>query len=76
MELFSEETDRQTDSKHVFYIQKEIIGMMADIKRTASCRELFEKFNILALTKEVLPSLLLFVHTYIQIITFLGSLGM
>jgi hypothetical protein len=46
-----------TDSKKVFYIQKNIIRIMAGTKRRASCRELFKKFNILPLASEFLLSL-------------------
>jgi hypothetical protein len=47
-----------TDDKEVFYIQNKIIRIMAGTKRRASCRELFEKFNILPLASKFLFSLL------------------
>jgi hypothetical protein len=50
-----------TDSKRVFIIQKKIIRIMASVKRRVSCRELFEKFNILPLASEILLSKLSFV---------------
>jgi hypothetical protein len=34
---------------------------MAGVKRTASCRELFQKFNVFSLASEVLLSLLSFI---------------
>jgi hypothetical protein len=46
-----------TDRKKVFYIQKRIIRIMSGAKRRASCRELFNKFNILPLASEFLLSL-------------------
>jgi hypothetical protein len=47
-----------TDSKKVFYIHKRTIRIMAAVKRRASCRGLFKKFNILPLTCKFLLSLL------------------
>jgi hypothetical protein len=38
-----------TDSKKSIYRPKEIIRIMAGVKRRVSCRELFKKFNILPL---------------------------
>jgi hypothetical protein len=55
-----------TDSKKVFYIQKKIIRTMAGTKRSASCRELFNKFNFLPLASEFLLSLLSFVMDNIE----------
>jgi hypothetical protein len=50
-----------TDSKRVFIIQKKINRIMAGVKRTVSCRELFKKFNILPLAIKFLLSFLSFV---------------
>jgi hypothetical protein len=40
------------ESKNVFYIQKRIIKIMAGTKMTASCKKLFNKFNILPLASK------------------------
>jgi hypothetical protein len=50
-----------TDSSKVFYIQKKIIRIMASVKSRVSCRQLFQKFNILSLASEFILCLLSFV---------------
>jgi hypothetical protein len=49
-----------TDSKRVFDIPKKIIRIMAGVKNSFSCRELFKEFNTPPLSSEFLLSLLLF----------------
>jgi hypothetical protein len=40
------------ESKNLFYIQKRNIKIMAGTKMTASCKKLFNKFNILPLASK------------------------
>jgi hypothetical protein len=58
MELCSGEIQQTT---RVFIFQKKIIKIMAGVKGRVSCRELFKKFDILALVTEFLLSLLSFI---------------
>jgi hypothetical protein len=49
-----------TNNNKIFIIQKKIIRIMAGVKSTASCRTLFQKFNILPLASEYIFCLLSF----------------
>jgi hypothetical protein len=47
------------DSKSILNTQKKIIRIMAGVKKSLSCKELFKKFNILRLVSEFLFSLVI-----------------
>jgi hypothetical protein len=55
-----------TDSNKIFIIQKKIIRIMAGVKSRASCRTLFQKFNILPLASEFIFCLLSFVVEHLD----------